>query len=91
MKKKLSKRYKKIIDGQKDLKPLLIEEAIKMVKANCNAKFDESIDVSLKLNLKQKKEEVNLRTIVNLPNGNGKKIKLMKPRVQGQRSRDLIT
>ena len=73
---KLSKRYKKIIDGQKDLKPLLIEEAIKMVKANCNAKFDESIDVSLKLNLKQKKEEVNLRTIVNLPNGNGKKIKV---------------
>ena len=28
------------------------------------------------LNLKKKKEEVNLRTIVNLPNGNGKKIKV---------------
>ena len=34
------------------------------------------LDVSLKLNLKQKKEEFNLRTVVNLPNGNGKKIKV---------------
>jgi len=76
MKKKSSKRYKKIVETQKDVKPVLIDEAIKMVKVNCNTKFDESIDVSLKLNLKQKKEEVNLRTIVNLPNGNGKKVKV---------------
>ena len=34
-----------------------------MVKKNCTTKFDESIDVSFNLNLKQKKEEVNLRTI----------------------------
>ena len=30
----------------------------------------------LNLNLKQKKEENNLRTVVNLPNGNGKKLKV---------------
>ena len=53
-----------------------IEDAIKKVKANCTTKFDESIDVSFKLNLKQKKNENNLRTIVNLPYGNGKKIKV---------------
>jgi len=53
-----------------------IEEAIKMVKKNCTTKFDESIDVSFNLNLKQKKEEFSLRTLVNLPNGNAKKIKL---------------
>ena len=49
---------------------------IKKVKENCTAKFDESIDISLNLNLKQKKEEANLRTIVNLPHGNGKKVKI---------------
>jgi len=60
----------------KDKKIEAIEEAIKMVKKNCTTKFDESIDVSFNLNLKQKKEEVSLRTLVNLPNGNGKRIKL---------------
>tara|TARA_Y100000590_G_scaffold107104_1_gene121861 strand:+ start:1199 stop:1891 length:693 start_codon:yes stop_codon:yes gene_type:complete len=77
MKKKISKRYKKIIEKNKDLnKVQLVDEAIKKVKENCNVKFDESIDVSFNLNLKSKKEEVNLRTSVNLPNGNGKKIKV---------------
>ena len=69
MKKKYSKRYKKILKTPKDTKVLTIEEAIKKVKENCITKFDESIDVSFKLNLKQKKDEVSLRTNVNLPNG----------------------
>ena len=71
-----SKRYKKLIELAKDKKVESLESAIKKVKQNCTAKFDESIDVSLNLNLKQKKEEVNLRTLVNLPNGNGKKIRV---------------
>ena len=74
MKKKLSKRYKKLIEESKDKKPLFIDDAITKVKSNCNAKFDESIDISLLLNLKNKKEKFSLRTVVNLPNGNGKKI-----------------
>ena len=76
MKKKTSKRYRKLVEINKDKKIENIDDAIKMVKKNCNTKFDESIDVSFLLNLKQKKEEVNLRTIVNLPNGNGKKMKI---------------
>ncbi len=76
MKKKASKRYKKLIDTFKDKNLATLEETIKKVKKSCTAKFDESIDVSLNLNLKQKKEEVSLRTIVNLPHGNGKKIKI---------------
>ena len=76
MRKKLSKRYKKLLDKAEVNKIETLEEAIKNIKKNCTTKFDESIDVSLNLNLKKKKEEVNLRTVVNLPNGNGKKIKL---------------
>ncbi len=76
MKKNFSKRYKKLIEGQKEKKMETIDEAITMVKKNCTTKFDESIDVSFLLNIKQKKGEFNLRTVVNLPNGNGKKIKV---------------
>tara|TARA_Y100000590_G_scaffold457840_1_gene611316 strand:- start:483 stop:1172 length:690 start_codon:yes stop_codon:yes gene_type:complete len=76
MKKKMSKRFKKILDSSKDKKIEKIEDAIKKVKVNCSTKFDESIDVSFNLNLKNKKDDVSLRTIVKLPNGNGKKIKI---------------
>ena len=73
MKLKASKRFKKLLEVSKDKKIETIEEAIKMVKKNCTTKFDESIDVSFNLNLKQKKEEFSLRALVNLPNGNAKK------------------
>ena len=78
MKKKISKRYKNLLESSKNKKNENIDDAIKMVKKNCTTKFDESIDVSFYLNLKQKKskEEVTIRTSVNLPNGNGKKIKI---------------
>ena len=76
MKRKISKRYKKLLELNKDKKANVIEDAIKMIKKNCTTKFDESIDISLNLNLKNKKEEVSLRTVVNLPNGNGKKVKV---------------
>jgi large subunit ribosomal protein L1 len=76
MKKRLSKRFKKITETTKDKKPLIIDDAISRVKNNCTTKFDESIDVSLSLNLVMKKEEFNLRTLVNLPNGNGKKVRV---------------
>ena len=78
MKKKISKRYKNLLESSKNKKNESIDDAIKMVKKNCTTKFDESIDVSFYLNLKQKKskEEVTIRTSVNLPNGNGKKIKI---------------
>ena len=74
--KKISKRYKKIAETNKTKQTLKIEDIISSVKKNCTTKFDESIDVSLLLANKQKKDEFNLRTVVNLPNGNGKKIKV---------------
>ena len=76
MRNKSSKRYKKLLETFKDKKITNLDETIKKVKQSCTAKFDESIDVSLNLNLKQKKEDLTLRTVVNLPHGNGKKIKV---------------
>ena len=70
-----SKRYKKLPDTN-ELKAETFEKIILDVKKNCTTKFDESIDVSIMLNLKNKKEELTFRTVANLPNGNGKKIKV---------------
>ena len=71
-----SKRYKKLLEASNENKAEVIEDVIKKVKRNCTTKFDESIDISCLLNLKHKKEEISLRTLVNLPNGNGKKVKI---------------
>ncbi len=76
MKKKRSKRFNQLLKSSKDKKGETIEDAIKKVKKNCTAKFDESIDLSLQINNKQKKNEVNIRTVVNMPAGTGKKIKI---------------
>ncbi len=72
----ISKRYKKLPEKTKDLSAELIEKLIPVIKKNCTTKFDESIDLSLQINNKQKKSEINLRTIANLPSGSGKKIKI---------------
>jgi len=76
MKSNFSKRYKKILDSSKNTSALTVEDAIKKVKSNCTTKFNESIDISLYLNLKKKNEEANLRTSVKLPNGNGRNVKI---------------
>ena len=74
---KKSKRYREILKKKIKDKKIKINEAIDLVKNNSSTKFDESIDVSLKINLKQSKGgDFNLRTIVNLPNGSGKKHKV---------------
>ena len=75
--KKKSKRYREILKSSIANKKISPKEALDLFKKNSNAKFDESIDVSLRINLKQSKGgDFNLRTIVNLPNGSGKKNKV---------------
>ena len=75
--KKNSKRYKEISKSSIKDKKVVIKEAIDLVKKNSTTKFDESIDVSLRINLKQSKGgDFSLRTVVNLPNGSGKKNKV---------------
>ena len=71
-----SKRFTKILENRKDLKSELIDKLLPEVKKNCTTKFDESIDLSFLINHKQKKNEINLRTVVTLPSGTGKKVKV---------------
>ena len=72
-----SKRYKEINKNKSTDKKLEIKEIVDLVKKNASAKFDESIDVSMRINLKQSKGgDLSLRTVANLPNGSGKKNKV---------------
>ena len=71
-----SKRFKKLPEKTKELPSELIEKLLPEVKKNCTTKFDESVDISLQINNKQKKSEINIRTVVNLPGGTGKKVKV---------------
>ena len=71
-----SKRFKKLTEKTKVLTAEKIENLLSEVKKNCTTKFDESLDLSFHINNKQKKGEVNIRTVVNLPGGTGKKVKV---------------
>ena len=71
-----SKRFKKLPEKTSELPSEMIEKLLPVIKKNCTTKFDESVDLSFQINNKQKKSEINIRTVVNLPGGTGKKIKV---------------
>ena len=62
-----SKRFKKLPEKTKDLQAQSIDKLLPILKENCTTKFDESLDLSLQINNKQKKNEINIRTVINLP------------------------
>jgi len=57
-------------------KPVSIEEAVKFVKANPGAKFDETVDVYFHLGKELTKGDTAVRGVVKLPNGSGKKVRV---------------
>jgi large subunit ribosomal protein L1 len=71
-----SKRFKKLPENTSNLSPNGFEKLLTDIKKNCTTKFDESVDLSFQINNKQKKGELNIRTVVNLPGGTGKKVKV---------------
>ncbi len=73
---KKSKRYK-ILEKKKIKDKVSLDKSLDLVKETCTSKMDESIDLSIKINTKQSKGgDFNLRTVVKLPHGNGKKFKV---------------
>ena len=71
-----SKRFKKLVKSEKNITLKSIKDLLPEIKKNCTTKFDESVDLSFQINNKQKKNEINIRTVVNLPGGSGKKVKV---------------
>ena len=71
-----SKRFKKLPEKTRDLQSEAVDKLIPILKQNCTTKFDESLDLSFQINNKQKKSEINIRTVINLPGGSSKKVKV---------------
>ena len=74
---KKSKRHVANLEQIDKTKLYSIEEAVKLVKATSNAKFDSTLEVALNLNLDVKKADQQLRGSVVLPNGTGKTKKIL--------------
>ena len=75
--KKKSKRYKDLLKNSKEFNSIVLKDILELIKKNSTTKFDESIDVSLRIGLKQSKGgDFNLRTVTHLPSGTGKKLKI---------------
>ena len=74
----MSKHGKKYFNALKKApqKPVYIEEAVKFVKANAGAKFDETVDVYFRLGTELTKGDTAVRGTVKLPNGSGKNVKV---------------
>ena len=73
---KKSKRYQALLKNLDQSKLYKLEEAIKIIKDRSKTKFVESVDLSFNLNVETSKSDQTLRTTVDLPHGNGKKIKV---------------
>ncbi len=69
-----SKRFKKLPEKTSNLPAETVDKLLVEIKKNCTTKFDESVDLNFQINNKQKKSEINIRTVVNLPGGTGKKV-----------------
>ena len=72
-----SKRYKNLKETYKKKELKKFEQILNELKNGSGVKFVESIDISMKINLKKiKGSDNNLRTLIDLPHGNGKKVRV---------------
>ena len=69
------KRLKKAYEGI-EKKAYSLDEAIKMIKAGATAKFDETVDIAVKLGVDPKQSDQMVRGAVSLPAGTGKTLKV---------------
>ena len=69
---KIGKRTKKALEAFSGKSDVTIEEAVKLVKSNATAKFDETIEIAMNLGVDTRHADQMVRGVVNLPNGTGK-------------------
>jgi large subunit ribosomal protein L1 len=68
----VSKRIKKINTNIDKNKQYSLADAVKFIKENATAKFDETVEIAINLNVDARKAEQNLRGVLQLPHGTGK-------------------
>jgi len=73
---KPGKRIRKAREGVDRNKFYSVEEAVKTIKANANAKFDESIEIAMNLGVDPRHADQMVRGVVSLPNGTGRSVRV---------------
>ena len=73
---KTGKRLKKAYEGIDPIVARPLEDALKLIKERASAKFDETVEVAMNLNLDPRKPDQNLRGAVMLPHGTGKTVRV---------------
>jgi large subunit ribosomal protein L1 len=73
---KISKRFKKAVEGVDVAKAYSVEEAVKLIKARANAKFDETIELAINLGVDPRHADQMVRGVVSLPNGTGRNLRV---------------
>ena len=74
--KNLSKNRKNILSKIDLTKTYNASDAIKILKENSFVKFDETLDVAIKLNINPTKTDQNIRGVIDLPRGTGKSVRI---------------
>ena len=73
---KVGKRTKKAMEAFNGKNNVSIEEAVKLVKSNATAKFDETIEIAMNLGVDTRHADQMVRGVVGLPNGTGKSMRV---------------
>jgi large subunit ribosomal protein L1 len=72
-----SKRVREIAKGYDSQKLYSANEAIEILKKSPPVKFDQSVEISLKMGVDPRKSDQNIRSTVSLPNGTGKQVRIL--------------
>src|SRR5882762_7046998 len=74
---KTGKRLTKAYEGiDPEAPPMRVDAAVKELKSRASAKFDETVEIAMNLNLDPRKQDQNLRGTVMLPHGTGKSVRV---------------
>ncbi len=81
------KRYNAVAELREQAKPYDLREALEIVKKAASAKFDESVDAAVRLNVDPRHADQIVRGTVNLPHGTGKTVRVLAI-AQGDKARE---
>ena len=73
---KLGKRTRAAREAFAGKEALTVEEAVDLIKANANAKFDETVEIAMNLGVDPRHADQMVRGVVGLPNGTGKDVRV---------------